>query len=98
MLEASLGCDNLLCDALGRAPSCRLVLWVRNEPRTSSPDPGGCPAAEADSISTHTLSSCTTGLETMWRKYCQTEIVEKSSNPCYMRTTGTIGDRSMFSQ
>ena len=95
LLEASLGCDNLLCDALGRAPSCRLVLWVRNEPRTSSPDPGGCPA-EADSISTHTLSSCTTGLETMWRKYCQTEIVEKSSNPCYMRTTGTIGDRSIF--
>ena len=25
-----LSCDNLLCDALGRAPSCRLVIFVRN--------------------------------------------------------------------
>ena len=23
----------------------------------------------------------------MWRKYCQTEVVEKSSNPTFMRTT-----------
>ena len=26
----SISCDNLLCDALGRAPSCRIVVYWRN--------------------------------------------------------------------
>ena len=74
-MEMSLGCDNLLCDALGRAPSCRLVVWVRNESEET--------AMTASSVS----SSSSNSLETMWRKYCQTEVVEKSSNPSFMRTT-----------
>lgn len=32
LLEISLSCDNLLCDALGRAPSARLVVHARNPP------------------------------------------------------------------
>ena len=56
----SLGCDNLLCDALGRAPSCRLVIWVRNETQRDETD---------GEVVANTL-------ETMWRKYCQTEVVE----------------------
>jgi len=30
LLECSLSCDNLLCDALGRSPSTRLLVFVRN--------------------------------------------------------------------
>ena len=30
LLECSLSCDNLLCDALGRSPSTRLLIFVRN--------------------------------------------------------------------
>ena len=30
MLELSLSCDNLLCDALGRAPSAKLIVTFRN--------------------------------------------------------------------
>ena len=29
-MEMSISCDNLLCDALGRAPSCRVVVYWRN--------------------------------------------------------------------
>ena len=29
-MEMSLSCDNLLCDALGRTPSCTLIIYVRN--------------------------------------------------------------------
>ncbi|XP_059080345.1 inositol polyphosphate-4-phosphatase type I A-like isoform X1 [Tigriopus californicus] len=32
IVEISLSCDNLLCDALGRAPSARLVIHTRNPP------------------------------------------------------------------
>eukprot|EP00095_Tigriopus_kingsejongensis_P011180 maker-scaffold456_size166325-snap-gene-0.28 protein:Tk11180 transcript:maker-scaffold456_size166325-snap-gene-0.28-mRNA-1 annotation:"type i inositol- -bisphosphate 4-phosphatase-like" len=32
LVEISLACDNLLCDALGRAPSARLVIHVRSPP------------------------------------------------------------------
>ena len=73
-MEMSLGCDNLLCDALGRAPSCRLVVWVRNE-------------SEEAAMTASSVSSSSNSLETMWRKYCQTEVVKKSSNPSFMRTT-----------
>jgi hypothetical protein len=30
LLELCLSCDNLLCDALGRAPSARLTVAFRN--------------------------------------------------------------------
>ena len=30
LLELSLSCDNLLCDALGRAPSAKLIVTFRN--------------------------------------------------------------------
>ena len=30
LLECCLSCDNLLCDALGRSPSTRLLVFVRN--------------------------------------------------------------------
>lgn len=30
MLELCLSCDNLLCDALGRPPSAKLVISVKN--------------------------------------------------------------------
>ncbi len=30
LLELSMSCDNLLCDALGRAPSARVVIHARN--------------------------------------------------------------------
>ena len=30
LMEMSISCDNLLCDALGRAPSCRIVVYWRN--------------------------------------------------------------------
>ena len=30
LLECSLSCDNLLCDALGRSPSPRLLVFLRN--------------------------------------------------------------------
>ena len=29
-MEMCISCDNLLCDALGRAPSCRVVVYWRN--------------------------------------------------------------------
>ena len=32
ILEVSLACDNLLCDAIGRAPSARIVIEVKNPP------------------------------------------------------------------
>jgi len=31
LLELSLACDNLLCDALGRAPSARLTVHARED-------------------------------------------------------------------
>ena len=30
LLECSFSCDNLLCDALGRSPSPRLLVYLRN--------------------------------------------------------------------
>ena len=30
LLESALGCDNLLCDSLGRSPSTRLLIFTRN--------------------------------------------------------------------
>ena len=30
LLECSFSCDNLLCDALGRSPSARLLIYLRN--------------------------------------------------------------------
>ena len=30
LLECSFSCDNLLCDALGRSPSARLLVYIRN--------------------------------------------------------------------
>ena len=30
LLECSFSCDNLLCDALGRSPSARLLIFLRN--------------------------------------------------------------------
>ena len=30
VLETSMSCDNLLCDALGRSPSPRLLIFLRN--------------------------------------------------------------------
>ena len=35
-MEMSISCDNLLCDALGRAPSCRVVVYLRNRDRRLS--------------------------------------------------------------
>lgn len=57
LFECSLSCDNLLCDALGRAPSAKLVVSARLRPDVNS-----------------------------WTRIGQTEVVEKSSNPAYMRT------------
>ena len=34
LMEVSISCDNLLCDALGRTPSCRVVVYFRNGARS----------------------------------------------------------------
>ena len=35
VLECSMSCDNLLCDALGRSPSARMMVYLRNSDQSS---------------------------------------------------------------
>ncbi len=74
VMECALSCDNLLCDALGRAPSARLVVSLRTGTGKSDRSPP------------------------RWRRFAQTEVVERSSNPTYLRTvafrTGHLGAAS----
>ena len=121
LMEMNISCDNLLCDALGRAPSCRIVIYWRNRSGLCEKTDGKTEtmlgrrkSLKDTSESDSTLDKGNPNIEVaapknfegvfsdtrvsqpqyqrqtshpVWQKHSMTEIVERSSNPSFLRTT-----------